>query len=110
MEGYFIKYVYAEQDEFASIDRNFSIMRKKKRFMFDKELNEMKFSADMNFNIHGNWELLVMSNQDEIASFDDIEEPKKVKFKKEYAHTPAMWENSTIVAPTSELSNYKRAN
>jgi hypothetical protein len=106
--AYYVKYIKAEQHETASIDRPFSMKKKQERFLFDKELNEMKFQVNMSFDINSSWELLVMETEGIMQeAFDDIEEPKNVKFKKEYAFSPEMWE-STVIAPSGQLSEFKR--
>ncbi len=107
--GYFVKYIKSEQKERASIDRNFSIMKKEKRFMWDKTLNEIKMHATMNFDMHNQWELLIMDNesidQEKIAN---IEQPKFVKFKKQLVYDPKMWERGTVIVPTAELKAFSR--
>lgn len=44
--AYFPKFISVNQNEFASIDRSFSITKGKKVFI-DKELNEMKFDIEL---------------------------------------------------------------
>lgn len=107
--GYYVKYIYAEQHEKASIERSFSFMKKEKRFFLDKTLNEMKFDVDFFFDISSSWELLVLnSHVIDAQDFARVEQPEKMKFRKEYAYSPEMWSNSTVIAPTSELEKYKR--
>jgi hypothetical protein len=107
--GYFVKYLYAKQCEFSSIDRDFSIMKKQKRFLMDKELSEMKLEAQLFFNTENYWEMLVLEREEITPQqFEKIKEPTTMKLKKEYAYTPEMWENRTVIAPASELKKYKR--
>ena len=107
--GYFVKYIYAQEHETASIDRKFSVKKKQKRFLVNKELNEIKVEAKISFDMKSNWELLVL-NRKEIASNDfiKVEEPMIIKFKKEFAYNPERWKNRTVIAPTAELKKYKR--
>ena len=107
--GYYPKYIYAQQKEWASIERNFSVMKKQKRFLKDKELNEMKFKTQLSFDISSYWELLVLDRKEiDAQQFEKVHEPGKMKFRKEYAYTPEMWNNRTVLAPTSELQKFKR--
>lgn len=108
--GYFVKYVYAEKREKASINRDFSVMKKEKRFFIDKELNEIKMSVDVSFDMSLNLELLIL-NREALASdeFDNVIQPKLAKFKKEYAYSPEVWNNRTVIAPSTELQKFKRA-
>lgn len=108
-DGYYLKYIYAEQHETASIERALSFMKKEKRFLWDKTLNEMKIDLEMYFDIKNNWELLVMDKRPiSEEQFVNIAQPKAMKLKKLYAYSPEMWENSTVIAPTAELKKYKR--
>jgi hypothetical protein len=108
-EGYFVKYIYAQQYETARIDRNLSIKKKQRRFFNDKELNTIKLEVNMAFDMKSNWELLVLNRQKITQNdFDKAKEPILMKFKKEYAYSPEKWENRTVIAPISELKKYKR--
>ena len=108
-KGYFLKYISAQQHELASIDRNFSIKKKQKRFLADKELNEIKLVAKISFNMKSNWELLVLEREEiSVNQFEKVKEPVITKFKKEYAYNPEMWNNRTVIAPDAELKKYKR--
>lgn len=107
--GYYLKYLFAKQKEFTSLDRDFSVMKKQKRFLIDKELNEFKLETELVFNTESLWELLVLEREDiSPVQFEKIKEPAVMKFKKEYAYTPEMWENRTVIVPTTELKKYKR--
>lgn len=107
--GYHVKYVYAEQHETASIDRSFSVMKKEKRFLWDKTLNEAKIATELRFDIKSYWELLVLDREAiEQGQFEAAEQPLTMKYRKEYVYSPEMWDNATVIAPTSELKKYTR--
>jgi len=107
--GYFVKYIYAKQHETASIERDFTVMKKQKRFLVDKELSEIKLETELQFDMQTAWELLVI-DRERIGTevFEQAKQPFAMKFRKEYAYSPDMWTNSTVIAPTSELKKYKR--
>lgn len=108
-DGYFLKYIYARQKEYASIERNFSIMKKQKRLLFDKELNEIKLSVDLQFDMDSNYEILVQKREKISKSeFENIKERSKVKYKIEYSNSPDIWKNQTVLAPTNELTKFQR--
>lgn len=107
--GYFLKYLYAQQNESASIDRDFTILKKQKRFLIDKTVNTLKFEAELSFAIYSSWELLILNREPiDVAQFEKVNQPRVIKFKKEYAYTPEMWNNRTVIAPTSALKEFKR--
>ncbi len=107
--GYYPKYINAEQKERASIDRKFSVMKKQKRFLWDKELNEIKMEAHMKFDTESFWEMLVLDHE-VISSetYEEVNQPKVMRFRKEYAYSPDMWKNKTVIAPSEELKQYQR--
>ncbi len=107
--GYYVKYIYANVRESATIDRDFSVSKKEKRLLWDKTVNEIKLSAEMNFNMDMYWEILVMDRKILThAQVESVKQPKFVKFKKEYAFTPEMWQTGTVIMPSKELKAYAR--
>jgi hypothetical protein len=107
--GYFVKYINAQEHETASIDRKFSVKKRKKRFLVDKELNQIKLHAKISFDMKSNWELLVLDRkQINSQEFNNAKQPELMKFKKEFAYNTEKWKNRTVIAPTSELKKYKR--
>ncbi len=107
--GYYVKYINAQEKELATVNRNLSLMKKQKRALVDKELNEIKFKVQMSFEINSFWELLVLDREEiDSQQFESAKQPLTMKFRKEYAYTPEMWNNRTVIVPTSELKKYKR--
>ncbi len=108
-QGYYPKYILAQQHETASIEREFVIKKKEKRFLFDKELNEIKFSTAIQFDINNYWEVLVLENESISESvYANVTQPNSMKYKREFAFSVELWDNNTVIAPTSELQKYKR--
>jgi hypothetical protein len=107
--GYYIKYINAHQHELATVSRKFSVKKKQKRGLFDRDLNEIKFELQLEFDMDSYRELLVLDREEINAQkFESAKQPLFMKFKKEYAYTPEMWTNRTVIVPTSELQKYKR--
>lgn len=107
--GYYPKYISTHKHESVSVERKFSIMKKQKRFLTDKELNEMKFKTQLFLDINSYREILVLDREEiEEKKFEKVKQPDEVKYRKEYAYTPEMWDNSTVLTPTSELQKFKR--
>ncbi|HIF49029.1 MAG TPA: hypothetical protein EYQ68_03905 [Cytophagales bacterium] len=109
--GYYLKYIKSKKIEFASLNRNISLLKKEKKFLFDKVLNKIKLVMELALDIYSNAEILVL-DKDELnkENYDKINEPKYMKFKKEFAYTPEMWENRTVIVPDKELKIYQRKN
>lgn len=109
--GYYLKYLKAKKITFASLNRNISLLKKEKRIFFDKILNKIKLEMELAVDIYYNSEILVL-DKDELTkeNYDKINEPKYMKFKKEFAYTSEMWENRTVIVPNKELKIYQRKN
>lgn len=109
-DGYLLKYINAYEHETASIDRNFSFVKKEKRFLWDKTVNTLSMDLNLYFDINDRVELLVMDrNPITEEQYTKAEEPKKITFRKEISNSPDIWNNQTVLAPTSELAKYKRS-
>lgn len=108
-DGYYLKYIKAKKLQFASLNRNISLLKKEKRILFDKVLNKIKLGMEIALDIYNNQEILVLENEEIIEeSYNRFKEPKYMKFKKEFAYTPEMWENRTVIVPDKELKKYQR--
>ena len=106
---YVIKYIQTQQKEMVSINRKFTLKKKQKRFFMDKKLNQIKLHADLYFNSTTTKEILFLNRRPlEENIFENVREPATIKFKKEYAHFPEIWNNRTVIAPNKELKNYKQ--
>lgn len=105
--GYQVKYINVHQHESASIDRKFSILKKERRFLYDKTLSEIRLAATLSFDIHTSWELLVINREARDSHFEFPDQPQVIRFRKEYAYSPEMWEHS-VISPTGELKKYQR--
>ena len=109
--GYYLKYLKAKRITFASLNRNISLLKKEKRFLFDKILNKIKLGMELALDIYDNSEILILDNEELTKeNYDKVNEPKYMKFKKEFAYTPEMWENRTVIVPDKELKIYQRKN
>lgn len=107
-QGYSVKYMSAKQQESGGVDRDFVVKKKQKRFLVDKELNEIKLEVQLFFDTYGFWELLVLDTHDiDPSQFEKTKEPYSMKYKKAYAKKPSDWEKRTSIAPSLELDKFK---
>ena len=91
------------------MDRTLSILKKQKRALVDRELNQIKLELQLEFDVESSWELLVLEREGmDPQVFESVDPPPYMKFRKEFAYTPEMWENRTVIAPAAELRKYKR--
>ncbi len=107
--GYFIKYINANKNVTGYFDRNLSFIRKEKRPLFNKQLNELKIDLDVTLDISDSYEYLVISRTPITKEqYNKIKEPDKIRYKREYVYSPEMWEKPTVIVPSRELQKYKR--
>ncbi|OHX63940.1 carboxypeptidase-like regulatory domain-containing protein [Flammeovirga pacifica] len=108
-DKYYIKYAKAIEHTSFSIERSFSILKKKKRFLMDKTLNEVKVRLNMLASSKETKEVLVIDRETITAKeFEEFTSPKKVKFDKVVTSEGYDWGQGTILEPTKELKEYKR--
>ncbi len=107
--GCFPKYLNVNIQETASIDRNFKVMKKEKRFLWDKTLNELKMTAELEFYPDNHWEILIQKRTpiDE-EQFEAIEQQRMLMFKKAITADLNQLRNRTAITPTEELKKYIR--
>lgn len=106
---YYIKYLNYSQDEYSLIDRPFSIVKKQKRFLFDKELKEIAMHAHFELTQSSQLEILVLDCKRTTKKAVELkEEPTYTKLEKKFAYNKEMWNKSTVIAPSDKLKEFKR--
>lgn len=108
--GYHVKYASISINELVGLERSFTVMKKQKRFLMDKTLNEFKTEVDLQLDASYYWELVVLNRQQTSqAEFDAVKEEQVIRLDKKYAYSPETWANRTVLVPTEALKKYKRA-
>ncbi len=105
--GYFLKYSMHSTATRYGVDRSFEIVRKEKRPVLSKKMNEASF----NLNLQGRQEacyetLVVMREKSSVELFKKIQE-KGVKPDKITAYSDAIWKGYSIIEPTRQMKEYK---
>ncbi|WP_044209721.1 carboxypeptidase-like regulatory domain-containing protein [Flammeovirga sp. OC4] len=107
--NYFVKYIYNQVDISFSFERNLSLLKKQKRFMFDKKLEEIKVKTNLHMSSVETRELLVLERKKITPDqFDQVKEEEIVKVKREQKNSLDLWEGGTIITPTKSLEQYQR--
>lgn len=107
--GYHVKYAAISINELVGLERSFTVMKKQKRFLMDKTLNEFKTEVDLQLDANYYWEMVVLNRQPtDKAEYDQVKEQQIIRLDKAYAYSPEMWKNRTVIVPTEELKKYKR--
>ena len=109
-EGCFPKYLNVNIKETATINRDFSVMKKEKRFMWDKTLNELKMAAELEFYPDNHYEILIQKRTPlSKVKFESITEERIFMFKKSLTQDLSQIGNKTAITPTEDLKKYVRS-
>ena len=108
-ETYQLKYYAQKLGSKVSFDRNLSLLKKKKRFLIDKKLNEIKVKLDMKVTQLNSFEILVISSQ-KIQTKEFNKFKQKPNFKTVYVDqfSDDLWKNYTIIEPSKQMRDYKK--
>lgn len=108
-DNYALKYFSHRLGATATISRSIVLMKKKKRFLFDKKLKELKVGLDIDVNAEESYEYFVLDE-------DDISQNQFNTFRqKEYMEViyvdhfdENLWRGYSIIEPTTKMKEYKK--
>ena len=108
-DQYKLKYYSQKEGEKTSIDRNVSLIKKKKRFLLDKKLNEIKVGLDLSVNSTSSYEFFVLSD-DAISNkaYLSAKQPKYIKVIYVDQFDDKLWKGYTTIEPTKQMREYKK--
>ena len=106
---YQLKYYAKKAGSKVSFDRNVSLLKKKKRFLVDKKLNEIKVKLSMKVTELKSFEILVVSSE-KIQAKEFNKFKQKPNFKTVYVDqfSDDLWKDFTIIEPSKEMREYKK--
>ncbi len=106
---YALKYFSFNSASNASFNRKISLIKKRKRWLFDKTLMEVKVRVNLSMSLNQSVEYLVLDNT-EISGqeFADFEEKKKMEIIFVDQFDDQLWEGYTIIEPVKQMREYKK--
>lgn len=110
IEGnYQLKYYAQKTGNKVSFDRNISLLKKRKRFLIDKELNEIKVRLNMISREESSFEVMVVddvkiSNQ----TFINFKQQHFFKIIHVDQFNDNIWKDYNIIEPTQQMREYKK--
>ena len=109
MGNYQLKYYAEKIGNKFSFDRSLSLLKKKKRFLIDKELNEIKVKLYLSAKEESSIEILVLNNKD-ITDQNFANFKQKKNFKRIYVDqfNDDIWKGYAIIEPTKQMRDYKK--
>ena len=107
--NYQLKYLSYQNNYKVSIDRKIALQKKKKRFLINKKLKEIKVGLDFIQENNESIELLVV-DQFKISeqNFDNFEEGKYIDISYVNQFDEKLWKGYTTIAPTKQMKEYKK--
>jgi len=108
-DNYVLKYLSKKTGFSASFDRNVALLKKKKRFLFDKTLNEIKVGINIKMRNEDSYEFLVL-DKTPISEFQFSEFTQKEKMEVIYVEQfdDNLWKGFPIIEPTKKMREYKK--
>ena len=107
--SYVLKYFSKKTGFSASIERDFSLIKKRERFLFDKKLNEIKVGIDISINQEESVEYLVL-DRTEITQkqFSDFTQEERMEIIYVDQFDDSLWKGFAIIEPTEQMREYKK--
>ena len=106
---YQLKYFSKKEGTSMSIDRNLSLVKKKKRFLLDKKLNEIKVGFKLSVREEYSVEMLILDHK-EISNkqFIDFKQKEFIKMIYVDQFDDQLWKGFSIIEPTKQMREYKK--
>ncbi len=106
---YKLKYLSKKTGSLVSFNRKVSLIKKRKRFLIDKELFELKVKFTIEVDSQESTELLVLKNQNiKPTFFTNFKEQKFVNIILVDQFDDQLWKGYPIIEPTKRIRDYKK--
>ena len=104
---YHLKYYAQKTGSTVSFNRTLSLLKKKKRFLIDKKLNEIKVKFNLKITELNSFEILVISSEKIQPKKFNTFKPKP-NFKTDYVDqfSDDLWRNHTVIEPSKQMREY----
>lgn len=108
---YKLKYCSKIESSIFSFNRSIALQKKRKRFLFDKKLNEIKIGINLIGDHELSIEMLVIEegsiNQNQ---FNNFKEKERVDIIYVDQFNEDLWKGYSIIEPTKQMKEYKKIN
>jgi hypothetical protein len=106
---YALKYFSKKLGTSFSFDRPISLLKKRKRFLIDKELFEIKVKFEIDIQSESSVEYLVLDRQIiPDSEYQNFEPPKRMKMIYVDQFDDKLWKDYPIIEPTKQMRVYKK--
>lgn len=108
-DNYQLKYYAEKTGNKISFERNLSLIKKKKRFLIDKELNEIKVKLNLFVKEENSIEMLVLKNKNiSDQNFINFKPKNHVKIVFVNQFDDSVWKGYDVIEPTKQMRDYKK--
>lgn len=108
---YELKYFSTKYITEVSLNRKFSLQKKQNKFLFDKNLNEIKARFNMIARNEASIEFMVIENEKISKSdFNAFEQKERMKVIYVDLFDDNLWKDYDIIEPTQQMRTYKKKN
>ncbi len=108
-DNYLLKYFSYRFGYTASVDRNLALMKKKKKWLFDKKLKELKVGLELLVNVEESIEFLVIDETEiSVLQFNEFEEPEYIDIIYVNQFDENLWKGFSIIEPIEQMKEYKK--
>ncbi|NOX86524.1 MAG: carboxypeptidase-like regulatory domain-containing protein [Chlorobi bacterium] len=108
-DNYVLKYFSRKVGSIASFDRNLALLKKRKRFLFDKKLKEIKVGVKITVTSESLVEVLVLDEKnitrEQFAGFKQ-KEYMEIIYVDQF--NDKLWKGYPIIEPTKRMREYKK--
>lgn len=108
-DNYVLKYMSKKTGFIASFDRNIALLKKEKRFLFDKKLSEIKVGINLTIRNEDSYEFLII-NRESISEeqFNDFKQQERMEVIYVEQFEDDLWKGFPIIEPTKRMREYKK--
>lgn len=107
--NYRLKYISKKVGNQVSFDRNIALIKKRKRWLMDKTLLEIKVNLDFAVQVEESVEFLFLEHLPITdTQFSQFQQSKKMKIQYIDQFTDELWKDYPIIEPTKTMREYKK--
>lgn len=108
-DSYQLKYFSKKKGNHYSINRSIQLIKKRKRWLVNKTLNEIKVKLKMAVKAEESVEILFINhNPISKEQFAQFKQPKRMKTQYIDHFSDDLWKGYSIIEPTKQMREYKK--
>ena len=107
--NYVLKYFSKKAGSDASFDRNLALLKKRKRWLFDKKIKEVKIGINISVRSVSSDEVLILGREEITQQqFKDFRQKEYMNIIYVDQFDDNLWKGYSIIEPTKQMREYKK--